>query len=109
MFPGWRASLTRCRLASSLWLGQGDSFTARVWRREPSRQRVGDARQLMETKTGRPAGRPVSFQPRQTLRRGRHGRRAGGGRVVHHVVLKLAGVSLGVAGLAHGLPTFGTG
>ena len=32
-----------------------------------------------------------------TLRRGRH---AGGGRLVHHVVLKLAGVGLGVEGLA---------
>ena len=44
-----------------------------------------------------------------TLRRGRHGRRAGGGRVVHHVVLKLAGVGLGVVGLAHCHTTFGTG
>ena len=28
---------------------------------------------------------------------------------MHHVILKLAGVGLGVAGLAHCLPTFGTG
>ena len=44
-----------------------------------------------------------------SLRCGRHGRRAGGGRVVHHVVLKLAGVGLGVVDLAHCHTTFGTG